>query len=378
MNIKDIPEVEFIEVDIENMLANMIAEYEDAYYQQTGKVKKLQPGDPIRIFIYSQALRLYQAYELINYVGKQNLLKYATKTALDNIAARYGIVRKEAQKAICTIKFYLSAPQSEDIYVPQYTKISNGENIFFQTTSQLEIKAGEIEGEITAEAVEIGEGSNNFLPGQLNVLVDPVAYVQRVENIDLTQGGSEIEDDESFRNRIFLAPESFSVAGPSGAYEYFSKQFSEDIGDLKIKSNNPGEVDIYVLLKNGEFATETFLEELKEYLSDSNRRPLTDKVVVSGPVKETYNIELTYFIDSSNSNIEASIRQKVEKAIDEYVLWQKSSIGRDINPSELVRKIINAGAKRVEIVSPEFKDIDDINVAILENKNISYGGIENA
>lgn len=378
MNIKDIPEVEFIEVDIENMLANMIAEYEDAYYQQTGKVKKLQPGDPIRIFIYSQALRLYQAYELINYVGKQNLLKYATKTALDNIAARYGIVRKEAQKAICTIKFFLSAPKSEDIYVPQYTKISNGENIFFQTTSQLEIKAGEIEAEITAEAVETGEGSNNFLPGQLNVLVDPVAYVQRVENIDLTQGGSEIEDDESFRNRIFLAPESFSVAGPSGAYEYFSKQFSEDIGDLKIKSNNPGEVDIYVLLKNGEFATETFLEELKEYLSDSNRRPLTDKVVVSGPVNETYNIELTYFIDSSNSNIEASIRQKVEKAIDEYVLWQKSSIGRDINPSELVRKIINAGAKRVEIVSPEFKDIDDINVAILENKNISYGGIENA
>ena len=377
MNINDIPEVEFIEVDIENMLANMIAEYEDAYYQQTGKIKKLQPGDPIRIFIYSQALRLYQAYELINYVGKQNLLKYATSTALDNIAARYGIVRKEAQKAICTIKFYLSAPQSEDIYIPQYTKISNGQNVFFQTTSQLEIKAGEIEAETRAEAVEAGENSNSFLPGQLNVLVDPVAYVQKVENIDLTQGGAEIEDDESFRNRIFLAPESFSVAGPSGAYEYFSKQFSEEIGDLKIKSNNPGEVDIYVLLKNGEFATETFLEELKDYLSDANRRPLTDKVVVSGPVQETYNIELTYFIDSANSNLENSIKQKVENAIEDYILWQKSSIGRDINPSELVRKIINAGAKRVEITAPIFKDIDDINVAVVENKNILYGGIEN-
>lgn len=377
MNINDIPEVEFIEVDIENMLANMIAEYEDAYYQQTGKIKKLQSGDPIRIFIYSQALRLYQAYELINYVGKQNLLKYATSTALDNIAARYGIVRKEAQKAICTIKFYLSAPQSEDIYIPQYTKISNGQNVFFQTTSQLEIKAGEIEAETRAEAVEAGENSNSFLPGQLNVLVDPVAYVQKVENIDLTQGGAEIEDDESFRNRIFLAPESFSVAGPSGAYEYFSKQFSEEIGDLKIKSNNPGEVDIYVLLKNGEFATETFLEELKDYLSDANRRPLTDKVVVSGPVQETYNIELTYFIDSANSNLENSIKQKVENAIEDYILWQKSSIGRDINPSELVRKIINAGAKRVEITAPIFKDIDDINVAVVENKNILYGGIEN-
>ena len=132
-----------------------------------------------------------------------------------------------------------------------------------------------------------------------------------------------------------------------------------------------------MLLKNGEFATETFLEELKDYLSDANRRPLTDKVVVSGPVQETYNIELTYFIDSANSNLENSIKQKVENAIEDYILWQKSSIGRDINPSELVRKIINAGAKRVEITAPIFKDIDDINVAVVENKNILYGGIEN-
>lgn len=54
----------------------------------------------------------------------------------------------------------------------------------------------------------------------------------------------------------------------------------------------------------------------------------------------------------------------------------KSKLGRDINPSELISRIIMAGAKRVEITSPVYTKIEPTQVAILESNNSSLGEIE--
>ena len=71
-----------------------------------------------------------------------------------------------------------------------------------------------------------------------------------------------------------------------------------------------------------------------------------------------------------------SIQEKIEEAIDSFILWQKSKLGRDINPSELISRIIMAGAKRVEITSPVYTKIEATQVAILESNNSSLGEIE--
>lgn len=71
-----------------------------------------------------------------------------------------------------------------------------------------------------------------------------------------------------------------------------------------------------------------------------------------------------------------SIQEKIEEAIDSFILWQKSKLGRDINPSELISRIIMAGAKRVEITSPVYTKIEPTQVAILESNNSSLGEIE--
>ena len=42
----------------------------------------------------------------------------------------------------------------------------------------------------------------------------------------------------------------------------------------------------------------------------------------------------------------------------------------------LVSMIVNAGAKRVEIIEPAFISIDDAHIAVLKNKTITYGGLE--
>lgn len=54
----------------------------------------------------------------------------------------------------------------------------------------------------------------------------------------------------------------------------------------------------------------------------------------------------------------------------------KSAIGRDINPSELIRCMMEAGAKRVEIKHPVFKSVQHTELAQCSNQSIGYGGLE--
>lgn len=376
--LNDIPDIDFVPKDVETLLSDMIAEYEKAYFEQTGKVKKLQPGDPIRIFIYSQALRIYTAYQLIDYTAKMNLLKYAKGDFLDNIGARVGAKRLQASSAVTTIRFTLSEIQNNVISIPKGTRVSAGENIFFATQSYGEIPIGSNHIDLKVYCLEKGIVGNDFLPGQINNLVDPIPYVQSITNISRTQGGSEIESDENFRKRIITKPESFSVAGPSGAYEFFTKQYNSSIEDVNASSApGTGVVDITFILKNGEIPDEALISEVKNYLSDKSRRPLTDSVNVQAPTQVEYDLIATYYIRDSNANRINEIQKAVEKAKDEYILWQKSKIARDINPSELISKVLTAGAKRIEITSPEFKPLSNKEIAVENKINFIYGGLEN-
>ncbi|MNW67399.1 hypothetical protein D3C74_459810 [compost metagenome] len=65
----------------------------------------------------------------------------------------------------------------------------------------------------------------------------------------------------------------------------------------------------------------------------------------------------------------------VTSAVDAYLLWQKSKLGRNINPSELIRRVMTAGALRVDVTSPTFTEVDTLEVAKDAAVNITYGGL---
>ncbi len=377
--LNNLPDIDFVTTDVETLLASMIAEYEQAYYQQTGESKTLQPGDPVRIWIYSQALRILQAYQLIDYSAKQNLLKYSAGDYLDNLGARYGSkgTRLPAAKAVATIRYTLSTVQAETVTIPAGNRSSPGDNIFFTTLVVAQITAGQTYVDVAAESMEAGAAGNGYTAGQINILVDPIPYVASVANTDTSQGGSDVEEDAEYRERLFLLPESFSVAGPSGAYKYFCTQYSSAIQDVKVTSPNPGEVQVFFILTGGELPDSTLIAEVLSYLSDKTRRPLTDQVTVQAPTTVSYDINLTYYIRQADSAYVTTIQAAVNAAVTDFVAWQKSKIGRDINPSELISRIIQAGAKRVAITSPVYTDILDTQLAVADTVTVTYGGLEN-
>ena len=111
-------------------------------------------------------------------------------------------------------------------------------------------------------------------------------------------------------------------------------------------------------------------------MNDKKIRPLTDKVQVSGPDVIRYDIDIKYYINKSDIDKAVTIQKNVNQAIEKYISWQKGMIGRDINPSNLIALIIQAGAKRVEINSPERKVLSNTQIGLINNKNVIYGGLE--
>lgn len=376
LKLKDLPEVNFIDVNVEEIINSMITEYEKAYYESTGIIKKLYPGDPIRIFLYTQALREAQLRICINETAKQNLLAYATNENLDNLGAFSNTERLKASAATTIMKFNLSTARAVDEFIEKGIRVSPGSDIYFETTENTIIKAGATEVFLNVKCTETGTIGNDFRPGQINILVDPLPYISSVENTITSSGGTEKEDDESYRERIYLAPEEFSVAGPTGAYESLVKKYSTLISDVKVENEEAGTVDISVLLRNGELPEQEFLNGLHEKLSDKSVRPLTDLVRIKAPTTVTYNINVTYYISTSDADNEQAIKQKAEAAIDDYVLWQKTKIKRDINPSMLISNLIKAGVKRVEVTSPIYQAITTNSIATVNSKTVTYGGLE--
>ena len=154
--------------------------------------------------------------------------------------------------------------------------------------------------------------------------------------------------------RAYLAPSGYSTAGPQDAYTFWTKTYNTDIGSVRPTSPNPCEVVVYILMRDGSLPGEEVISRLREFLHNSDIRPMTDFVSVSAPDVQSFDIDLTYYIDRSNQASAAAVQKRVEAAATGFIAWQTTEIGRDINPSELIRLIREASAKRIDVRSPEF------------------------
>jgi len=379
----DLPDVSFTDNDtLKAMQTRLIANYEARYKELTGKEISLAPADPMRILLYAVALDLYQIEQYVERAGKQDLLKYSYGDFLDHLAAGRGVTRQQAAAATVTLRFTLSEAKSYAVGIPAGTRVTNGDGVYFQTLEYGEVPIGDLTVDIEAECTEVGAAGNDLTAGQLNILVDPVAYVASVANTDTSSGGTDLETDESLAERVFLAPSSYSVAGPDDAYIYWTKTYNTDIGSVKPTSPNPCEVVIYILMKDGSLPAAGVVSGLQEFLQDGQIRPLTDQVTVSTPSVRNFSISLTYYINRSDSAQAASIQSEVAKAVSDYVTWQTTEIGKDINPSELIKRVVAAGAKRVTVTAPVFTTVAETEVAQVTKVEgepditITYGGLE--
>lgn len=376
--IKNTPDISFIDdKTVDEVRSEMVADYESYLTQATGEPVSLPRTSQWRMLLYAATAQIYQAMQYIDRAGKQNLLKYSYADFLDNLALLKGISRAPAVASATTLRFTLSAIRETATGIPQGTRVAAGGNLYFATDEYTEIQAGSLATEVSATCTVTGEEGNGLMVGELNTIVDPAPYVAQVTNTTVTEGGADVERDEDLAERIFLAPSAYSTAGPEDGYRYHAKGFSSAIGDVVATSDQAaGQVDIVFLMANGDAPGEEMVSGLRDYLRDNNIRPMTDLVTVAAPAEVPYSVSMTYHINRSDSARAVAIQTAVEQAVTGYVVWQRT-IGRDINPSQLVAMVMAAGAKRVEVTAPSYTTVAATAVAALTGiPTVNYGGLE--
>lgn len=370
--VREYPDIHFVDTDTNTVVNALIQSYE-AF---TGRT--LYPADPARLFILWVADIIIQERVNIDFSARQNVPRYAEGEYLDSLAELFkDAYRLEPEKAKTTLRFTLSIPLEVATIVPAGTRVTVDGEIIFQTVQALTIPAGDLFGDVEAECQTAGEIGNGFVPGQITQLIDIFPYFGSVENVSESDGGADEESDAAFYERMRESVETFSTAGPLGAYEYYAKSASALIVDVKATSPEPGEVDVRVLLSGGQLPGEEILKEVLDILNADKVRPLTDHVTVAAPETVPYDIDFTYWTQEGGAVSDEKVAENIAAAVRTFKEWQGAKMGRDVNPSYLISLLMQAGAKRVKVRSPVDTIVPDNAVAVIGETEVVNGGAEN-
>lgn len=362
---------EFIAIDESNLIETGVKAYEDETKEA------LYAGDERRFMINSFAYMILLAVREVNYGINQEFSTTAEEDGLQVLGADYQVERLQSEKALVNVRFTLMSGRTGSTSIPEGTRVTyNG--VHFFATSKAVIVPAEIESvDIECRATASGDdGYNNISTGSITVLVDNVSGVVSVSNTDTSSGGSDIEDLESWRERINLKKRGLNTAGGVDAYIYHIKSVDSSIGDVKIL--NPGDATVHatILCKNGVIPNDGLLARVKEKVSAKDKRPLTDTFDVSAPNIINYGIDFHYTISPNNMDRVELIKKQIGEAVDEYRSQVESHLGTDIIPDSLRRYLLNAGASTVSITAPVDTVVGDDSVAKLTGEiSMIYDGM---
>jgi phage-related baseplate assembly protein len=140
------------------------------------------------------------------------------------------------------------------------------------------------------------------LAGALGRVLDHIgATYYRTERL---QG----EDDETYRQRLSIAPESWSTAGPVGAYVFWALSASPEILDVAVYSEDEGvclapQVRVVTLARPGvtPSADTTMRKNVLRALSRTDRRPMGDQVTVEAAVPLDFDLTISLRLRSGAS-----------------------------------------------------------------------------
>ena len=354
-----------------SIAARMIADFERK------RKTALYPGDPRRLLILWEADIIEQIYALIELNAKRNILRYARGSDLDELADMFRDEKRLPESpAFTTLRFTISATQTHTLPIPKGTRAAVGE-IVFETDETAFVPEGQLYADVHARCSLPGYIGNDFLPGQINTMVDIFSFLESISNITKSEGGADEESNEAFYERINKGFESYTNAGSMGAYEYFALSASTLIRDAKAYSDEPGVVKVKVLLGGGAQPGAEMISLVENKLSAEKIRPLTDLVIVSGPDQIGFEIKLIYYVSSKLELDSETVKATVSDAVSDYIKWQTGAMGRSVNPSELMWRLKGSGIIHAEIAEPVYRQIQRTEVALLsDTPEITFGGVK--
>lgn len=312
--------------------------------------RKLGDADPENLMLNELAYAMSLIRADINTAGNQNLVRYATGAALEELGYSFNIQRLDATGARCTLQYALQSGHPS-VLIPAGNRVrSEDGKVIFQTLEDTTIDVGTDTVSIQAVCLQTGDAGNGYDIGKINSILDPVAYVNTASNTDIPSGGADEESDDQLRERIMLASNKFSCAGPKDAYIEFARSANPLIVDVKTGTPTPGTVAVYVLLKDGQIPSSSILTEVYDVLNEDKVRPLNDTVLVQAPTVVSYDIVAGLTL--RKGAIADDELQGATDRMNEYKQERINTLGMDVIRRQIEGRLMQGNLYDVRLVSP--------------------------
>ncbi|WP_367971618.1 baseplate J/gp47 family protein [Vibrio scophthalmi] len=361
-----LPVPTLIDSDYQKTLARVRQNYQTATQHFPGT------SDPETFQLEQIAYEREMLVDEINYEGQQNLLAFAKGAKLDNLGAFVDCERLKPTPASSDFLFTFKAEHRGFTIRKGFNILARDGKTIFQTIADEVIEAKKTSSTLTLYAQEVGPNANGFMAGEIAQISKPMSDIVSAVNTTISVGGSLEESNESYAERIYLAPSGFSSAGPFDAYEYFARSAHPGIARVKVLSPEPNHIVIYIRMRDGSLPSQAILDAVEAFCSDQKRRPIGDLVKVKAA--EPYHVSTTVHLEiySNMQSMAASTVTAVKSKLDTLTARWQLQLGKDILPENLTSEAQVMQAVYRATTPLEFKAIAQHQYPVIAVSDITF------
>lgn len=307
------------------------------------------PSSPHTVLLEAKAWLLAQIAFRLNQVPKQNQIEFARL---------FGITLKDAIAATTTLRFTVLAPDGFSVVIPQGSQVATTDGSYvFLTNTQLVIPSTGVEttGEVLAHRSV--KGHTLLTPNLLTNLLDPIAYVTAVTNLNAIDSGSEDETIDSALERARQYQQR-------GERIVTIKDLEEAILNDALDGN--GIVRAFPFIEEGDFSTQKLgrttvvvMTRTGDPIGTAERNKITallaqiignQFVYLFDPFYVDFNVDATVKL-TSRAVQDATIKA-IRKNIQNFYAPTNANFGRTISRSEIIALI--EGTEGVDMIVGTF------------------------
>ena len=293
---------------------SILSRMAESYKEITGNV--LHKESDIYIRLQVLAGEIYNAQVTMEWIKRQMFCDSAQGEWLDYHASLRGLKRHADAYSVGVCIFSCDIAPTEDVLIPKGTLVATkgyGE-LCFETTEDGVIQRDTTSQHIPVKALSKGR-KYNVAAESITDFITPVAMVSRVTNPDPTEGGADVEGDESLRKRIRESLK-FTSNGTNCAYYINTALEVEGVASAAVvpKARGAGTVDVYVAAHGSEVSDETLLC-VQNLLSE--KREVNVDVCVLKAQPQTVNLNLKIAAEEGYDFEEVS--KNIREAVRDYI-----------------------------------------------------------
>ncbi len=315
---RELPIPVFLTEDEDSVHERMLSNFQD--------VSTLE-GD----FIYDATRPTAEQIAELKQLGLQNNLKIAFPQTsygeyLEWLGECKGVFKNQPTKSVGMITF--TGVQGTIITkgtIVTTVATDEKQSIEFELLETKTIGANETV-DIKAEcriAGTIGNVSNNTI----TVLLGSISGVKSVTNKEDFRGGTDIEDEEHFRERVLVAEQEDKLSGASSDYIRWAKEV-DGVGYAYVvpEWNGAGTVKVLILDKNRKAATQELIDKVQEYIypnveegqNRNGKAPIGAIVNIATPQTLLINVKASFVFSNgfSQETVLNILKNKIDKYLD--------------------------------------------------------------